>query len=101
MAKKSDKKSSANESILTSPRIVKLSDGRELTCNLYLISITEYREMLSVTQADDEGDEMLARVYGLGIEEIRELSFPDYRLLVDKFKLWAYRPYDEEDSSKN
>ena len=88
------------EDILTAPRIVELSDGREVTANLYELTRNEWIELWGEEQSTEEGDAMLARVYGLKVKEIGELKFPDYRKLIDRLRIWGKIPYDIE-SSKN
>lgn len=88
------------EDILTAPRIVELSDGRKVTANLYELTRNEWLEMWGKEQSTEDGDAMLARVYGLDIEYFDVIKFPDYRKLVDRLRVWGGLPYDI-DASKN
>lgn len=86
--------------ILTAPRVIELSDGREVTANLYELTRNEWIELWGEDQTTEAGDAMLARVYGLEVKEIGELKFPDYRKLIDRLRIWGNLPYDI-DASKN
>lgn len=61
---------------------VKLHDGRELTIDLNAISIKEWRTMFSRDTEIDESDQILARIVGLSLAELQDLSQPDYRAVA-------------------
>jgi len=63
---------------------VKLSGGKEITIDLFRISIREFRQLVKSPDQDTE-DRILAKVAGITEEELLSLPQPDYRLLVDKF----------------
>jgi hypothetical protein len=64
---------------------IKLSDGRELTADMYKLTIGEYRLLLDNEQPVDAGDESLGKVFGLSASEVTALPYPDYRALVTAF----------------
>jgi len=64
---------------------VKLSDGREVEFDLDKITISEYRSLFDITQADDEADKVYAKCCNLPAKEIGALSFPDFRRLTKGF----------------
>lgn len=86
--------------ILTSPRVIKLSTGKEVTANLYVFSRKEWQELWSRKMKEDVENEMIARAFEIPVEEFIELPFPDTILMADKLKTWGWKPYDE-DNSKN
>lgn len=65
--------------------MITLSDGRQITPDLHLCSIREYRQLFSVENTQENEDALMARVYGLTVEELLGLSYPDYRLIVKEF----------------
>jgi len=75
---------------------VTLSDGREITFDLYKITITEFRTIRDPGQSDEVGDQLLANVSGLELEDVQSLPYPDWRNLVDKFYEKALRPAPEK-----
>jgi len=69
-----------------------ISDGRVLTVDLTKISIREYRALFAKDQPQAEEDATLAKAAGLTVEELLELSQPDYRRLVALFFEKAREP---------
>jgi hypothetical protein len=76
---------------------VTLSDGRKLTADMYKLTIAEYRKMRSADQPLEAGDELLGKLYGLTLDEVASMPFPDYRALVATF----YESAAETTSEKN
>jgi hypothetical protein len=76
---------------------LKLSDGRELTADMYKLTIGEYRLLLDNEQPVDAGDESLGKVFGLSASEVTALPYPDYRALVTAF----YRRSSATNTEKN
>lgn len=58
---------------------VKLSNGREITVDIGRISVREYRALFNPEQKQDDEDSTLAKVAGLAVDELLDLSQPDYR----------------------
>ena len=77
---------------------VKLSDGREITFDLYKVSLREFRALLNPERPDDEGDELLGRCSGLSAEEIGDLPYPDFRKLTRAFYNRARNPLADPNS---
>ncbi len=64
---------------------VVLSDGREINFDLYKLSIAEFRALIDPNRPNEEGDSLIAKVSGLSLDEVLNLPYPDYRLLVRAF----------------
>ena len=59
-----------------------LSDGRELEPDLSKISLGEWRRLFDPETTLDEEDELVARVFGITVDEmVNKVSQPDYRRL--------------------
>lgn len=61
---------------------VVLSDGKEITFDLRKIKISEYRELFEDNHPYDDEVELMARVSGIDVDAIRDLSLYDHK------KLW-------------
>jgi len=70
----------------------KISDGREIDINIYKISLEEYRAVITPKQKPEEEDAIMARVFGMSIEDYLKLPVPDWRFLTFKFFELARRP---------
>ena len=75
---------------------VTLSDGRELTLDLYQITISEFRSLFKHEQAPEEENRLLAKVSGLTVEEFEQLPYPDWKLLTTAFFVKAKDPLKEK-----
>lgn len=62
--------------------IIKLSDGRELTVDLYAVTRKDFREFVNPRGKMEVEDQFVAKVTGLTIEEVGNLPEPDFRLCV-------------------
>jgi hypothetical protein len=71
--------------------MAKLSDGRELTPDFTKITVREYRLLFANDDIDVE-DEIIGKVYGLSVAELRELPYYDYRMLTKEFQAAARDP---------
>ena len=78
--------------------MVKLSDGRELSADLMKVTAREHRAMRDPKQPDGTGDESLARVYGITVDELLELPYPDYWALVQEFYMASRNPLSDPNS---
>lgn len=58
---------------------VTLSDGREIEFDLKAITISEWREIFDPKTTVDDEDGIMARVSGLSVEELRDLSLEDWK----------------------
>jgi hypothetical protein len=63
--------------------MVKLSDGKEYTADLYKLTIAEVRTMLTDSADKALEDACISKAYG--IPAVSELPYPDYRLLIPDF----------------
>ena len=64
--------------------MAKLSDGRELKPDFTKITVKEYRLLISTTETEQE-DALVGKVFGLSGEELRELSYYDFRFIFKEF----------------
>lgn len=74
---------------------VTLSDGREITLDLSLLTVGEWRAMLSRDQAAEEEDAILERIAGLEAGSIVKLPYPDWRRLAMRFYQKAREPLSD------
>ena len=80
---------------------VKLKNGKEVSIDLYKMTVAEIRKMGEANLPIDEGDELLAKAIGMTKEEIQSLVYPDYRKITKKFWEYARNPLQDEDDEKN
>lgn len=71
-------------------------NGRDFEIDLSKITIKEYRALRDPDQPEDEGDAILAKAAGMELDEVQELSYLDWRLLVQKFYETAINPSPEK-----
>jgi hypothetical protein len=64
---------------------ITLSDGREITFNLAIVTLREYRALFDKTQPQSSEDEIISKVCGLGIEEYLDMPYQDWRRLLIAF----------------
>jgi hypothetical protein len=62
-----------------------LHDGREITCDLYKITISEFRLLMDTKQSKVDEDATMAKAFGLKPEELSSLPFPDYLVIEKSF----------------
>lgn len=77
---------------------LKLSDGREVTIDLYKITIKEWRALLNPEQKEDDEYALLAKVSGMKPKEVADLPYPDFRLLGQKVAEKASSPLSDPNS---
>ncbi|HNZ02390.1 MAG TPA: hypothetical protein PLS77_14160 [Anaerolineaceae bacterium] len=77
---------------------VKLSNGREITVDIGRISVREYRALFNPEQKQDDEDSTLAKVAGLAVDELLDLSQPDYRRIITAMLADAKQPLDADPS---
>jgi hypothetical protein len=63
--------------------------------NLREITVSEWRALFDTSQPEHEGDETLAKVSGMGVEQVRDLPLYDYRALFQAVMEKANKPLDE------
>jgi hypothetical protein len=73
---------------------VTLSSGREITFDLYQISLSEFRNLLDPARPNDEGDAIIGRAIGMTAEQVEALPYPDYRRIVRALFERARNPLD-------
>ena len=79
----------------------KLKSGKEITVDLYNLTVSDVRALLDVKKKQHEGDELLGKAVGMTAEELAELPFPDYRKLTRFFWQCVTDPLKDEDEVKN
>ncbi len=77
---------------------VKLSNGKEITIDLYKISIKEYRSLFDREQPPETEDKLVAKVCDMNLDEYQNLPQPDWRLLVTTFFRKAREPLADPNS---
>jgi hypothetical protein len=80
---------------------ITLKSGKEVTIDLYKLTVLEIRALLDKKAKDHDGDEILAKAVGMSVEELTELPFPDYRKLTRYFWQCVTDPLKDEDDAKN
>lgn len=78
---------------------VTLHDGRELTIDLYAISIREYRSLFDRAQPQENEDALIAKCVGLTLEQYLDLPQPDYRRVGEAFLRRAREPLADPNSA--
>lgn len=75
-----------------------LSDGREVTLDLYKMSMKEYRAVFFDPKVEDAfANKVLENVSGL--KKVEELPQPDYRMLINKVYEKSTRPLSDPNLS--
>lgn len=69
--------------------------------DLYALSVSDIRKLLDVKQKAHEGDAILGKAVNLSIDELLEMSYPDYRKLTRAFWQLVNDPLKDEDEVKN
>lgn len=62
-----------------------LSNGDEVTFDMYQINVREYRELLSQECPKDKEDLYFSKVCGIEVDKLLELPQPDYQGLLEAF----------------
>ena len=78
---------------------ITLSDGREITIDLSVITVREYRDMVSPTQKQKDEDATIMKVTGLSEDELLNLTQPDWRYMMTKFFQFAREPLLDPNSA--
>ena len=78
---------------------ITLKNGRELTLDLYAVSMREYRALLDREQPAEEGDAILGKAFGLTAAEVSDLPQPEWRRLVAAFFKAAREPLADPNSA--
>ena len=75
-----------------------LSDGREVTIDLYKITIKEWRSLLDPKQKPEDEYKLLGQVSGLTAKQVESLPYPDFRRLGLKVAEKASNPLADPNS---
>ena len=67
----------------------------EFDIDLTRITIREYRSLFDKEQPQDQEDAVIAKAAGITVEQLLELSQPDYRRLLTKFFKGASEPLSD------
>ncbi len=63
---------------------VTLSDGSEVSIDINLISLREFREMTAPETEQERSDELMAKVVGMTAEALTGLGYVDYQRVMRK-----------------
>lgn len=74
--------------------MVMLSDGRTLKADFRKITIREYRAMFEPGRPQEYEDEIVARVYGLTVEELLGMNYVDYHAIGRDFFEHVQKPLE-------
>lgn len=75
-----------------------MQPGKEITVDLNRITIREYRSLFDPAQAREDEDAIIAKAFGVTVEEMLDLSQPEYRRLTKIFFEKAREPLDDPNS---
>lgn len=62
-----------------------LPDGKEITFDLTKMTYGQWLGMFDPKESDERSDETLCRVAGLEMEEMKAITYPEYRKLLAAF----------------
>lgn len=74
---------------------ITLSDGREITFDLYKVSRKEYANLFDKKTTPAYETEIISRVAGITIDEMDNLPLPDWRKLALAFYKKAREPISD------
>lgn len=74
---------------------VVLDDGRELSIDLRVVTMKEFRFATNKDSAEDKSDQIVAKACGLSDMEFAKISQPDYRRIIGAFWDAAIQPIKE------
>ena len=77
---------------------LKLSDGREVTIDLYKVTIKEWRALLNPEQNQEDEYATLAKIIGWKPKDVADLPYPDFRLLGLRVSEKASKPLSDPNS---
>ena len=77
---------------------ITLSDGREITFDLFKITFGEWKGLFDPEESDQESDTKIARCAGLTYEELLALPLPDSKRLSAAFFKRAREPLADPNS---
>ena len=77
---------------------LKLSDGREITFDLSKITYGQWLGLFDPKESEDRSDMTIARVAGLSFEELKAVSYLDYRRITEAFFRKAREPLADPNS---
>lgn len=72
-----------------------------VTIDLDKLTVADVRALTDKKAKDQNGDEVIARVSGLTVEQLVNMSYPDYRRLTRFFWSCVADPLKDEDEEKN
>ena len=77
-----------------------LSDGREVVYDLRKLSMKDYRAMFDPASKYEDEEATIARVTGLSVEELQDLTVYDHKLLWRDFFKTCRDPLKDADDPK-
>lgn len=76
-----------------------LSSGKEIVFDFHKITFREWRGLFDKEEPDEVSDEKIARVGGLTLDELLDLSFADHHLYMNAFWKKARDPLQDSKNS--
>jgi len=74
--------------------------GKEIpNIDLRVINVSEWRGLFDTKQPDHEGDETLAKVSGMTVDEVRDLPLYDYRELFKVVLEKSRQPLENDEKN--
>ena len=75
--------------------------SREVTIDLYKLSVQDVRDLLDTKKKAHDGDVTLSKAVDMTVQEIEALPYPEYRKLTRFFWKCINDPLKDEDEEKN
>lgn len=75
--------------------------SREVTVDLYALTVADVRDLLDTKKKAHDGDAILSKAVGLSPAELQGLPYPEYRKLTRFFWQCVNDPLKDEDEEKN
>ena len=72
-----------------------LSNGREITFNLELLTLREYRSLFDKSQPQEAEDRIVAKVCGLELDDYLDINYQDWKRLFTAFVKRARSPLSD------
>ena len=76
-----------------------LSNGKEITFDFNKITFRDWRGLFDKDEPDEVSDEKIARVGGLAINELLDLSYVDHQIYMRAFWTRAREPLADPKNS--
>lgn len=78
---------------------MKLSNGKEVVIDLYRVTRKDWKNFVNPRGSLDSEDVFISKVTGLTVEEVGELTEPDFRAIVKEVIKERQKPIDPNSQS--